>query len=73
MSCGINEGSLPINVTSTENKCSKTCNFEFNYGLSDLTVTNKGDHLNFSYNSKNNNISYNGTQYSIQDIRLYSP
>jgi carbonic anhydrase len=73
MSCGINEGSLPINVVKTNNRCSKTCNFEFNYGISDLTVINKGTYLKLSYNSKMTNVSYNGTQYNVKDIRLYSP
>jgi carbonic anhydrase len=73
MSCGKNQGSLPINITETSNKCDKTCNFEFNYGISNLILTNKNTYLHFSYNSKTSNITYNGEQYNVQDIRLYKP
>jgi carbonic anhydrase len=73
MSCGSGRGTMPINIENTNNKCDKTCNYEFNYANSDLTVTNKGDYLKLSYNANSSSITYNNTQYTVKDIRIYKP
>lgn len=71
MSCSV--GSSPINVTETSNTCDMTCHYSYSYGLSDLSVSNKVDHLLLSYNSNANNITYNNTNYNVKEIRLYKP
>ncbi len=71
MSCTI--GTSPINVTQTNNKCESTCHYAYNYGISSLTVNNKVDHLQFSYDSNSSNVTYNNTKYNVEEIRLYKP
>jgi len=63
-------GSMPINVVSTVKSCSANCAYSFNYGLSSLKVTNNGDYLLFSYDGSVD-VTYNGNQYNIEEIRLY--
>lgn len=70
MSC--TNSDMPINVENTSNKCDLTCSFSYTYGNSDLSVTNNGDHLSFSYDG-NSTVIYNGDNYNVQDIRLYKP
>jgi carbonic anhydrase len=71
MSCNI--GTSPINVSETSNTCDITCHYSYNYGLSGLTVTNNVDHLQLSYDSNANTITYNNTNYRVQEVRLYKP
>ena len=70
MSCDI--GNMPIDVTETQEKCKLTCFYKFDYGISNLNVTNKGDHLAFSYDAKSD-ITYNNENYNVQECRLYKP
>lgn len=70
MSCST--GNMPINVTSTKNTCSSTCSYKFNYGISSLNVTNKKNHLVFSYDGTDN-VTYNEDSYRVQECRLYKP
>lgn len=63
-------GSMPIDVKTTTQKCSSNCAYSFNYGLSSLKVTNNGDYLLFDYDGTND-VTYNGNQYEIEEIRLY--
>lgn len=70
MSCKI--GTMPINVSSTNNKCKLSCSFKYDYGISSLIVTNKGNHLSFNYDAKTD-VVYNNENYNVKDIRLYSP
>jgi carbonic anhydrase len=70
MSC--KNSDMPINVDSTSKTCDLTCSFSYTYGNSDLSVTNNGDHLAFSYDG-NSTVIYNGDNYNVQDIRLYKP
>lgn len=71
MAC--NEGTTPINVTSTQQKCNLTCLYEYDYGNSSLNVTNQGDHLSFSYDGDNTTVKYNKQEYTVQECRLYAP
>lgn len=70
MSC--KNGSMPINVSPTNNKCKLSCFFKYDYGISSLIVTNKSNHLSFNYDAKTD-ITYNNEIYNVQDIRLYAP
>lgn len=70
MSC--NRSNMPINIIETNNKCDMTCNFKYSYGNSDLSVTNNGTYLTFSYDGTTN-VLYNGNTYTVQDIRIYKP
>lgn len=63
-------GSMPINVVTTAKSCSANCAYSFNYGLSSLKVTNNGDYLLLSYDGSVD-VTYNGNQYNIEEIRLY--
>jgi carbonic anhydrase len=73
MAC--NEGSTPINVTTTQNKCNLNCLYQYDYGISSLNVTNNGDHLKFSYDGggSDTTIRYNNHDYNVQECRLYKP
>jgi carbonic anhydrase len=70
MSCDI--GNMPIDVVETNEKCKLTCFYKFDYPISSLNVTNKGDHLVFSYDAKSD-VTYNNEEYSVQECRLYKP
>lgn len=63
---------MPINVETTSKICDLTCSFSYTYGNSDLSVTNNGDHISFSYDG-NSTVIFNGDNYKVQDIRLYKP
>jgi carbonic anhydrase len=72
MAC--NEGSTPINVTTTQNKCNLNCLYQYDYGISSLNVTNNGDHLKLSYDGGNDTtVKYNNDNYSVEECRLYKP
>lgn len=70
MSC--KNSDMPINVEDTSKTCDLTCNFSYTYGNSDLSVTNNGTYLSFSYDG-NSTVKFNGDNYNVQDIRLYKP
>jgi carbonic anhydrase len=70
MSC--TTGNMPINVNPTNKTCSMTCAYKFNYGISSLNVTNKKNYILFSYDG-NNDVTYNGDSYNVQECRLYTP
>lgn len=67
------QGSSPINVTETKKTCSSTCHYSYTYGLSNLTVENKNDHLSLSYDANTSKVSYNTANYKVEDIRIYKP
>lgn len=67
---GCTSGSMPVDVIKTNKTCSVNCQYSFNYGISSLNVTNKGDYLELSYDG-NNDVTYNGDKYDINDIRIY--
>lgn len=71
MSC--QNGTSPINVKQTNNKCSVSCHYTYNYGLSSLTAKNKNNHLSLSYDKNISNVKYNNISYDVEDIRIYKP
>ena len=63
----------PINITTTDQQCTDTCLYQFNYGNSSCTVTNNTTYIALSYDSTNSSIIYNNAEYTVSDIRLYAP
>lgn len=53
--------------------CSNKCTYKFDYGISDCKVRNQGDHLSLTFNSSNSDVTYNGANCSVQEVRLYKP
>ena len=63
----------PINIESTTKTCTNTCSYKFDYGNSDCLVSNENTYLKLSYNAPSSTITFNDSNYSVQDIRLYKP
>lgn len=70
MSC--KNSNTPINIEKTSKTCNSTCNLSYSYGYSSLNVLNRSNHLKFSYDG-DVDVTFNGENYSVEEIRLYSP
>lgn len=69
-----NNGNMPINLTSkNQQMCSVTCNYTYNYTLSDLVATTYDNYIQLSYNSPNSKIEYQDENYQVNEVRLYAP
>lgn len=69
-----NNGNMPINLTSKNHQsCSVTCNYTYNYTISDLVATTYDNYIQLSYNSPNSKIEYQDENYQVNDVRLYAP
>ena len=65
----------PLNIVATPNKvCSRKCAYSFQYPISNLLISNQGDHLTLKTEvTKTPPVIYNGGGYSVQEMRLYRP
>ena len=63
--------SSPIKIIPTNHTCSDLCDFKFNYGVSDCTVTNNGNSLLLSHNSQNDDIMFNKERLTVRQILVY--
>lgn len=63
---------MPIDIQKTSNNCSLTCNLNYSYGDSDLSVTNNTNYITLSYDG-DTTVTFSGNNYKVQDVRLYKP
>lgn len=67
----------PINITKNyDNVCNLKCDYQFNYPLSNLIITNKGGYVYMtivdSGNNKNSpSVIYNAENYQVKEIRMF--
>ena len=53
-------------------ECKYKCSYTFNYNVSNLNMTHKGDYIQINYDkSSGKQVVYNNNPYSVYDIRLY--
>jgi hypothetical protein len=73
MSSDAIENSINVFVSRDAPKCSDKCHYQFDYAISDLSVTNKGNYILLSYDNGNSTVEYNDSKYSVKEVRLYVP
>lgn len=63
----------PINITNNyDNSCELKCDYKYKYGLSSITLTNKGQYAYMTVdNSMPGQVIYNSDNYQVKEIRLY--
>lgn len=70
----ITQGNTPINVsTQTIQKCSVTCNFTYDYGISNLLANTYTNYVKLSFNSPMSKVEFQDEYYQVNEVRLYSP
>lgn len=74
-----NKATAPINIPLTCNETcgsGSRCNYTYNYSITDLKLTNKGNYLSIVETNAPKSkpaASYNATEYVVNEIRLYTP
>lgn len=63
----------PIDINTTDKKCYETCMFRFDYGTGSCMVTNMTTYISLTYDSVNSTVTYNDVEYTVEDVRIYSP
>ena len=54
-------------------ECKYKCSYTFNYNVSNLNMSHKGDYIQMNYDkSSGKQVVYNNNPYSVYDIRLYT-
>jgi hypothetical protein len=75
MSCANSKS--PANITKSKilNDCYLKCNYNYNYGISSCTATNKNTYLNLSYEHipNSNQAVFNNNQMIIEDVKIFKP
>jgi carbonic anhydrase len=73
MSCP--NATAPIDITNNNSSiCDLKCNYNFNYSLSNLNVTNRGEYLSMRVDKSNSApVTFNAESYEIEEARLYRP
>ena len=70
------EPNSPIDITSSNitGKCSYKCSYSFHYNNSSCIVTNRGHYLSLSYDKSSvQPVTYNATNYDVDEVRIYIP
>ena len=74
MSCPTATAPIDINMTDVTGNCTLKCSYSFHYTNSSCVATNRGDYISIAYDkSSSPPVSYNATNYDVQEIRLYTP
>jgi len=66
----------PMNISqgNIDNYCYETCAYTFKYKAStSCTVTNYGTYLQLSYDAGSSPVTFNGNDYNVNNIKIYSP
>ena len=63
----------PIDITSTDQVCSKICDYKFSYPLSDCKLSNEGEYLSIITSNSDNIVTFNNIPYDVVESRLYHP
>ena len=75
MSCANSKS--PANITKSKilNDCFLKCNYNFKYGTSSCTVTNKNTYLNLSYDHIPNQkqVVFNNNDMIIENVKIFKP
>lgn len=68
------QGNTPINVSNQSiQRCSVTCNFNYDYGLSNLLTNTYTNYIKLSFNSPSSKVEFQDEYYQVNEVRLYSP
>lgn len=68
------QGNTPINVSNQSiQRCSVTCNFSYDYGLSNLLTNTYSNYVKLSFNSPSSKVEFQDEYYQVNEVRLYSP
>ncbi len=72
MSCS--QSTAPVNILNNPQfTCDLKCDFSYDYTTSPvLIISNKGDYLSIKLDSSQN-ITYNASTYSLNEMRIYQP
>jgi carbonic anhydrase len=72
MSCA--QSTSPVNIINNPQfNCDLKCDFSYNYTTSPvLIISNKGEYLSIKLDSVQN-ITYNASTYSLNEMRIYQP
>jgi carbonic anhydrase len=74
MSCSTATAPIDISISKIIGNCDLKCSYSFNYNNSSCVATNRGDYMSISYDkSSSPPVSYNASDYDVQEIRLYIP
>ena len=75
MSCSNSKSPANISKSKILNDCYLKCNYNFNYGTSSCTATNKSTYLNLSYEYKPNTKQavFNNNNMIIKDVKIFKP
>ena len=74
MSCPSATAPIDISMSAITGKCDLKCSYSFNYNNSSCIATNRGDYISLSYDkSSKPPVTYNTTNYDVQEVRIYIP
>ena len=64
-----------MNITkNSAGNCQKTCEFSFQYPLTNFVVQNRGNYISLRPKSQmSSSVSYNYERYDINDVKLFEP
>lgn len=67
-------GTAPINIYSSKNKCKLKCKYQLKYQGSTTTITKKKNYLTLSHENINPSpVTFNSKNYQVSEIRIYVP
>jgi hypothetical protein len=75
MSCSNSKSPANISKSKILNDCYLKCNYNFNYGTSSCTATNKSSYLNLSYEYRPNTKQavFNNNEMIIKNVKIFKP
>lgn len=74
MSCPDSTAPIDITHNNIAGKCDLKCSFQFQYGSSSCSATNRGHYISLSYDSKTSaHVQWNQSPYQLSEVRLYTP
>ena len=64
-----------MNITkNSAGNCQKTCEFSFQYPLTNFVVQNRGNYISLRPKSQmSSSVTYNNERYDIKDVKLFQP
>jgi len=73
MSCS--KATAPVNISHVvDDYCDLKCAYAYNYPITSLAITNRGDYLSMRVDqSTNPPVTFNNAGYRVEEVRLYTP
>ena len=74
MSCIDATSPIDIDMTKIAGKCDLKCSYNFRYNNSSCVATNRSDYISLTYDTSSvPPVKYNSGNYSVSEIRIYTP